>query len=102
MNDWTACEGVCSSLLEKDKENEHALLMVADLAFRRVEFETAYKHFAALLEAQPTCWVALARLIEVLRRTARLQEAKEYIDAAKAISPNHPGLAYCTGIDDIK
>lgn len=43
--------------------------MMADLAFRKVDFETAAFHFRQLLLQKPTYWTALARLIEVSRRT---------------------------------
>lgn len=43
--------------------------MMADLAFRKVDFETAAFHFRQLLLQKPMYWTALARLIEVSRRT---------------------------------
>ncbi|KAL1140336.1 hypothetical protein AAG570_000268 [Ranatra chinensis] len=102
VNDWSSCESVCSNLLTNDPNNEPALLMLADLAFRRIDFPTAEKHFCALLDRRPNYWVALARLIEVLRRTARLTLAKPYIEAAalaaSSTPADQPPLAYCTGL----
>lgn len=100
VNDWNSCQTTCSSLLNVEPNNEPALLMLADLAFRRVDFVGAGIHFAQLLSRRPAYWVALARLIEVKRRTAQLCEARAFLEAAAAISPNQPGLSYCTGLFD--
>lgn len=69
MNDLDRCAQNCSILLNADPNNEAASVMMADLAFRKVDFETAAFHFRQLLMRQPTYWTALARLIEVSRRT---------------------------------
>lgn len=96
MNDWNSCEMICSSLL-KDSNNDLALLVVADLSFRRCDFVTAKKHFYKLLEKQPTNWAALARLVEVCRRTDCLEEVKTSITAAQKYS-SHPGYNFCSGL----
>lgn len=96
MNDWNSCEMICSSLL-KDTNNDLALLIVADLSFRRCDFVTAKKHFYKLLEKQPTNWAALARLIEVCRRTDCLEEVKTSIAVAhKNIA--QAGFHFCCGL----
>uniref|UniRef100_A0A1B6BXL6 Tetratricopeptide repeat protein 21B n=2 Tax=Clastoptera arizonana TaxID=38151 RepID=A0A1B6BXL6_9HEMI len=100
VNDWSSCQALCSSLLNKDPNNEPALLMLADLAYRRVDFNDAALHFATLLERHPDYWIALARLIEVKRRTAQLPDVKSFLEAATNIAPNEPGLSYCTGLYD--
>lgn len=69
MNNLDRCAHNCSILLSADPNNEAASVMMADLAFRKVDFETAAFHFRQLLIRQPTYWTALARLIEVSRRT---------------------------------
>lgn len=71
VNDLDRCAQTCSALLTSDPNNEAALVMMADLAFRKVDFETAAFHFRQLLIRQPTYWTALARLIEVSRRTGK-------------------------------
>ncbi|XP_025413026.1 tetratricopeptide repeat protein 21B-like [Sipha flava] len=96
INDWNSCELICSSLL-KDTNNDIALLIVADLSFRRCDFVTAKKHFYKLLEKQPTNWAALARLIEVCRRTNCLEEVKTSMEVVH----NHTtqaGFHYCCGL----
>lgn len=96
MNDWNSCEMICSSLL-KDTSNDLALLIVADLSFRRCDFVTAKKHFYKLLEKQPTNWAALARLVEVCRRTDCLKEVATFM----AVVPKYisqAGFYYCCGL----
>ncbi|XP_025195909.1 tetratricopeptide repeat protein 21B-like isoform X2 [Melanaphis sacchari] len=96
MNDWNSCEMICSSLL-KDTNNDLALLIVADLSFRRCDFVTAKKHFYKLLEKQPTNWAALARLIEVCRRTDCLEEVKTSI-AFTHKNTAQAGFHFCYGL----
>uniref|UniRef100_A0A146LJV1 Tetratricopeptide repeat protein 21B n=1 Tax=Lygus hesperus TaxID=30085 RepID=A0A146LJV1_LYGHE len=98
VNDWNGCELLCKSLMAKDPHNEPALLMVADLALRRVDLASAMNHFTSLLDRRPNYWVALARLVEVSRRSASLQRSLPYLEAAKSIEPNNPGLHYCYGL----
>lgn len=96
MNDWNSCELICSSLL-KDTNNHVALLIVADLSFRRCDFVTAKKHFCKLLEKQPTNWAALARLIEVCRRTDCLDEMKTSMAVVQKYV-SYAGFHYCYGL----
>ncbi|KAL5233107.1 hypothetical protein ACI65C_000517 [Semiaphis heraclei] len=96
MNDWNSCEMICSSLL-KDTRNDLALLIVADLSFRRCDFVTAKKHFYKLLEKQPTNWAALARLIEVCRRTDCLEEVKTSMAVANK-NTAQAGFYFCYGL----
>ncbi|XP_047119367.1 tetratricopeptide repeat protein 21B-like isoform X2 [Schistocerca piceifrons] len=95
------CQQACSQLLETDPDNESATVMMADLAFRRVDFDTAAMHFRQLLAQQPTYWTALARLVEVSRRTATLPEAEPFLERATAACQRpdqEAGLCYCRGL----
>jgi tetratricopeptide repeat protein 21B len=69
MNELDKCTQYCQILLNTDPNNEAACVMMADLAFRKVDFDTAAFHFRQLLLQKPMYWTALARLIEVSRRT---------------------------------
>lgn len=66
-----------------------------------MDFESAAYHFSQLLLAQPTYWTALARLIEVMRRSATLQETAPFLQRAEQ-SCQQPlqeaGLNYCKGL----
>lgn len=98
IKDWSSCKTLCSSILAKDPGNEATLLMIADLALRQLDLPTSAFHLTALLQGKPTSWLALARLIQVNRRAANLEQSLPYIEAARSNAPNHPALHYCTGI----
>lgn len=66
-----------------------------------MDFDNAAYHFSQLLLGQPTYWTALARLIEVMRRSATLVEVLPFIERAEQLSnqPQHEaGLNYCKGL----
>jgi hypothetical protein len=48
-----------------DKDNEEATVMMADLAFRKNDYEAAMFHFQQLLQKRPDYWVALARFLHI-------------------------------------
>lgn len=56
---------------------------MADLAFRKLDFETALHHFKQLLIKQPQNWKALARFIEISRRIGTLEIVSEYLSRAE-------------------
>lgn len=84
-------------MLAKDENNELALLMSADLSFRKCDFFSACSLFHKLLTQKANYWLALARMIEVKRRMAALTEVLTYLEKAAAMNRSDPGLAYCTG-----
>ncbi|XP_046740894.1 tetratricopeptide repeat protein 21B-like [Diprion similis] len=103
VNDLDRCAQNCAALLTMDPSNEAALVMMADLAFRKVDFETAAFHFRQLLIRQPTYWTALARLIEVSRRTGNMDDLHEWISRAESSmsgSNQEAGFSYCAGLLD--
>lgn len=44
-----------------------------------MDFKNACHHFSQLLTNKPTYWIALARLIEVMRRSAGIDKAAAFI-----------------------
>ncbi|XP_043587866.1 tetratricopeptide repeat protein 21B-like [Bombus pyrosoma] len=102
-NNLDRCAQSCTALLNADPNNEAASIMMADLAFRKVDFDTAAFHFRQLLLKQPTYWTALARLIEVSRRTGDMDDLEEWLHRAKlGMSGANltPGYYYCAGLLD--
>lgn len=83
MNFLELCQQTCSAILRIDADNESASVMMADIAFRKVDFDMALFHFTQLITKQPTNWEGLVRLIEILRRTGNIQDCAEYITAAE-------------------
>ncbi|KAM8703193.1 hypothetical protein ACLKA7_007902 [Drosophila subpalustris] len=74
---------------------------MADLSFRKMEFESAAYHFSQLLLSQPCNWTALTRLIEVMKRFGTLSESLPFLQRAEQASAkykNSPGLNYCNGL----
>lgn len=51
--DLDACQHQCMTLLKSDKENDSATVMMADLMFRKNEYDQAMYHFQQLLERRP-------------------------------------------------
>lgn len=101
VNDLEQCQMSCMTLLKADANNEAATVMMADLAFRKVDFETAAFHFQQLLQRRPNYWTALARLVEVMRRTGNLEDVPFYLNKAEAAclrANQEAGLAYCRGL----
>nr|CAD7440821.1 unnamed protein product [Timema bartmani] len=101
VNDLEQCQSTCMALQKADADNDAATVMLADLAFRKVDFETAVFHFQQLLSRRPNYWTALARLIEVMRRTGRLEEVPPYLEKAEAASQRasqEAGLCYCKAL----
>ncbi|XP_068984486.1 tetratricopeptide repeat protein 21B-like [Bombus flavifrons] len=102
-NNLDRCAQSCTALLNADPNNEAASIMMADLAFRKVDFDTAAFHFRQLLLKQPTYWTALARLIEVSRRTGDMDDLEEWLHRAElGMSGANltSGYYYCAGLLD--
>jgi len=96
-----ACQHQCVTLLRIDPMNEEASMMLADLMFRKNEYDAAIYHFQQLLERKPNHYVGLVRLILLLRRAGRLLEAQRLFKAAErnnARASLEAGLHYCKGI----
>jgi tetratricopeptide repeat protein 21B len=52
-DDLDQCQYTCMTLLRSDKDNEEATVMMADLAFRKNDYESAMFHFQQLLDKRP-------------------------------------------------
>lgn len=104
MNRMKECQNICAMILDNDPSNESAQIMMADLSFRRMDFDNAAYHFSQLILSKPTAiyWTALARLIEVMRRSGILGESLTFLEQAEEVasSTSEPGLRYCKGLYD--
>ncbi|XP_027210397.1 tetratricopeptide repeat protein 21B-like isoform X1 [Penaeus vannamei] len=101
INDLDQCQYTCMTLLRSDKENDSATVMMADLSYRRNEYDTAMFHFQQLLDRRPAYFPALARLVEVMRRTGTLDETNPYLDRAEqaTLKPYmDSGFNFCKGL----
>lgn len=88
-------------LWNKDRKNNEATMLLAEVAFRKQENEEAITYFQQLLEREPEHYEALASLIDLLRRAGKLTDCVKYIDEATKKSPRpdtEPGLNFCRGV----
>ncbi|XP_043741516.1 tetratricopeptide repeat protein 21A isoform X3 [Cervus elaphus] len=95
------CEQHCAILLQTAKNHETASLMMADLMFRRQKYEAAIHLYHQVLEKAPDNFPVLNKLIDLLRRSGKLEDAPAFFELAKKMSsrvPLEPGFNYCRGI----
>uniref|UniRef100_A0A673CVP2 Tetratricopeptide repeat domain 21B n=1 Tax=Sphaeramia orbicularis TaxID=375764 RepID=A0A673CVP2_9TELE len=101
LDEVDACQEQCSVILKNDQFNEDATLMMADLMFRKQDYEKAVFHFQQLLERKPDNYLTLSRLIDLLRRAGKLEEIPRFLDMAEKHSSRtkfDPGFNYCKGL----
>jgi tetratricopeptide repeat protein 21B len=95
------CQEHCLTLLRHDPASEEATMLLAEVMARREEHQTALYHFEQLLETKPDNYSALARLLVLLRRAGRLEEAGPALIARAEASPRSsldPGFHYAKGL----
>ncbi|XP_015344960.1 tetratricopeptide repeat protein 21A isoform X1 [Marmota marmota marmota] len=95
------CEQHCTTLLQTEKTQESASVMMADLMFRKQKYEEAINLYQQVLEKAPDNFSVLNKLIDLLRRSGKLEEAPAFFESSKKISsrvPLEPGFNYCKGI----
>ncbi|XP_040004915.1 tetratricopeptide repeat protein 21B isoform X1 [Xiphias gladius] len=101
LDEVDACQEQCSVILKNDQFNEDATLMMADIMFRKQDYEQAVFHFQQLLERKPDNYPTLSRLIDLLRRAGKLEEVPRFLDMAEKHSSRtkfDPGFNYCRGL----
>lgn len=91
----------CVTLMRIDSNDDEPIMMLADLMCRRNDYDTATFHFQQILERKPNNYSALSKLILLLRRAGKLDQAPNFLKLAEAHSPravHMPGLHYCKGL----
>ncbi|XP_042302110.1 tetratricopeptide repeat protein 21B isoform X2 [Sceloporus undulatus] len=100
-DDVDSCQRQCVLLLKNDPDNSAAAMMMADLMFRKQDYEQAVFHFQQLLDRNPDNYATLSRLIDLLRRAGKLEEVPRFLLMAEKHSPRtkfDPGFHYCKGL----
>ncbi|XP_049484935.1 tetratricopeptide repeat protein 21A isoform X1 [Panthera uncia] len=95
------CEQHCADLLQTEKSHEMASVMMADLMFRKQKHEAAVNLYHQVLEKAPDNFLAWNKLIDLLWRSGRLEDAPVFFELVKRMSsraPLEPGFNYCRGI----
>jgi tetratricopeptide repeat protein 21B len=72
--DLDACQQQLVTVLKTHKDNDTATVMMADLLFRKNEYDAATFHFQQLLERRPDNYEALSKLVELMRRAGKLAD----------------------------
>ncbi|KAJ3318719.1 Tetratricopeptide repeat protein 21B [Blyttiomyces sp. JEL0837] len=101
QNDLTAAQTQCATMLRLDIATDDATIMMADIMFAKNSYTSAVFHFRQLLEKNPTHYQALKKLIEMMRRSGKLDEADKFFEMAeKSSSKVHlqPGYHFCKGL----
>jgi tetratricopeptide repeat protein 21B len=99
--DLDKCRQYCMTLTRIDSNNEEATMMLADMMFQKREFQPAIFHFQQLLQQRPDNFKGLYKLLQLLRRAGKIQEAKPFLEAAIKHSPqtkHRPGYQFCKGM----
>uniref|UniRef100_A0A8C5Q0P9 Tetratricopeptide repeat domain 21A n=1 Tax=Leptobrachium leishanense TaxID=445787 RepID=A0A8C5Q0P9_9ANUR len=101
MNDLDSCEGQCEGLLQDPHYKEAAAMMMADILFRKQDYTKSIELFQQVLEKSPDNFAVLSKLIDLLRRNGKLNEAPAYLDVSSAKASRtalEPGYNYCKGL----
>ncbi|XP_036900451.1 tetratricopeptide repeat protein 21B [Sturnira hondurensis] len=100
-DDPDACLRHCALLLQSDQDNEAATTMMADIMFRKQNYEQAVFHLQQLLERKPDNYITLSRLIDFLRRCGKLEDVPRFFLMAEKRNSRaklEPGYQYCKGL----
>ncbi|KAM6170606.1 tetratricopeptide repeat protein 21A [Rhynchocyon petersi] len=95
------CEQHCAALLQTQQSHEMASVMMAELMFRKQNYEAAINLYRQILEKAPDNFPVLDKFIDLLWRSGKLEEASTFFELAKKMSsrvPLEPGFNYCKGI----
>uniref|UniRef100_A0A1I8EC19 TPR_REGION domain-containing protein n=1 Tax=Wuchereria bancrofti TaxID=6293 RepID=A0A1I8EC19_WUCBA len=82
-----ACNTQCQLILNIDRNNDDATLMMADLLYQSNEAGKATIHFTQLLNRNPNQYHALARCIELSWRRGNVEQAEKYLRNALNMNP---------------
>ena len=100
LDDKENCEAKCLRIMKLNPNNDYASFMFSEVLIQKDETDKALAQFDKILQEKPDNFGILSKLIEFLRRTGKLSEAKDFLDKAqkKAHNPNDPGLAFCKAL----
>jgi tetratricopeptide repeat protein 21B len=96
------CEQQCNAQLRVNPSCEDAIMILADLMYRKNRFDDAAHHFVQLLEKKPENFTAMVRYVQLLRRAGRLEDALPVFESAeKLVRPGQkpdPGFSFAKGL----
>ncbi|XP_053122295.1 tetratricopeptide repeat protein 21A isoform X2 [Hemicordylus capensis] len=101
QGDTDQCEHYCALMLQDDNSSETGTMMRANLMFRKEEYKEAIRLYQTVLEKRPDNFSVIESLIDLLRRSGKLDEVTPFFELAKKKStriPLEPGYNYCKGL----
>ncbi|XP_054888244.1 tetratricopeptide repeat protein 21B [Poeciliopsis prolifica] len=101
LDEVDLCQHQCSEILKNDNFNEDATLMMADINFRKQDYDRALSNFEKLLTYKPDNYPTLSHLIDLLRRAGKLENIPSFLDKAEKHCSRiklDPGFNYCKGL----
>ncbi|KAG9347780.1 hypothetical protein JZ751_003795, partial [Albula glossodonta] len=101
QGDVESCYQQCLVLLKNQDDNEEAVMLMADLLFRRKEYDGAILQYKNLMEKNPDNYFVLAKFINMLRRTGKLDDAPAYFRRCEnhcSRAEMEPGYNFCEGL----
>ena len=96
-----AAQQQVSALMASASDSTAARMLLADILLSKSEWDAAIYHFEAMLSKSPSNYAAIAKLLQLLRRSGRLAEAPKVLKDAErssARAPIDPGFRYCQGL----
>jgi len=98
---FDAAHHQCMLLMRIDSGNEEASMVMADIMFRKAEYDAAIYHYQQILDSRPNNYDVLQQLVRLLRRAGQLPEAPKFLTAAEKSSARasfDAGLHFCKGL----
>ena len=95
------CEDMCRSLLRVASKKEEASMIMGDLMFIKGEYEKATVQYFNLLAKNPNNYIAMEKIVSLLRRSGKLQDAPSLFEKAEVKDPrssSHAGLYFSKGL----
>lgn len=101
LEEVDACQEQCSEILKNDNFNEDATLMMADINFKKQDYDRALSNFEQLLTHKPDNYPTLSHLTDLLRRAGKLEKIPGFLDKAEKHCSRvklDAGFNYCKGL----
>ncbi|KAI8811768.1 hypothetical protein BJ742DRAFT_866792 [Cladochytrium replicatum] len=100
LGDTNSAQNQCANMLKMDIGNDDAILTLAYIMVQKGSFSSALFHYRQILEKNPNQYTALMYLIDMCRRTGKLEEAEKYLESTEKAALKakmHPGYHFCRG-----
>ncbi|XP_069814949.1 tetratricopeptide repeat protein 21A isoform X2 [Dendropsophus ebraccatus] len=101
MEELDSCEAQCQDLIQDPRYKDEATMVMADVMFQKQEYEKAIEYFHQVLKKTPDNFPVLSKVLDLLRRSGKLQEAQPFFDMAleqSSRTPLEPGYNFCKGL----